>query len=133
MSRLSRPLLDRIDLQVEVQPVPIRRLREDSGEGLSTREAAELVAGANRIQRQRQGIVPNSMLAGDELDRHALMTSEADAFMDEAAEELGLSARGWNSIRRIARTTADLATRDRIELEDVIEAVGYRALDAGMS
>lgn len=132
LSRLSRPLMDRIDLQVEVQPVPVRRLREGRDDGMSTGTAKHMVESAIIIQQQRQGAIPNSMLSGDQLDKHAGMTDEASKFLDATAEELGLSARGWNAIRRIARTTADLAARERIELQDVVESVGYRKLDTGM-
>lgn len=133
LSRLSGPLMDRIDLQVEVHPVPVRRLREGKMYGMPAEVAKDMVGSAINVQHQRQGAIPNSMLSGVQLDEHASMTDEACMFLDASVEELGLSARGWNTIRRIARTTADLAAREHIELQDVIEAVGYRQLDIGMS
>jgi magnesium chelatase family protein len=129
MRRLSSPLLDRIDLHVEVRPVSVRRLQSKVPTGPSSDVARQQVLAATDRQHMRQGDVPNGMLDGRQLDQHAHLSPKAERVLVYSVESLGLSARGWDTIRRVARTIADLDERDLIEESDVIEAVGYRLLD----
>ena len=129
MRRLSSPLLDRIDLHVEVRPVSVRRLQSKVSTGPSSDVARQQVLAAADRQHMRQGDVPNGMLDGRQLDQHAHVSSKAERVLVDSVESLGLTARGWDTIRRVARTIADLDERDLIEESDVIEAVGYRLLD----
>jgi magnesium chelatase family protein len=81
-------------------------------------------------QIARQGATtPNSRLSGRQLDQWAPMSDAARTLLGQALTELGLSARAYDKIRRVARTIADLAGRDALEVEHVSEAVQYRLLD----
>ncbi|MDG2291293.1 MAG: ATP-binding protein, partial [Phycisphaerales bacterium] len=129
MRRLSSPLLDRVDLHVEVRPVPVRRLKSQVVTGPATDVARKMIRVAVERQHARQGTSPNGMLDGRQLDEYARLSPEAEEVLAQSVESLGLSARGWDTIRRVARTIADLDDRNLIEVSDVVEAVSYRLLD----
>ncbi|HEX7029381.1 MAG TPA: YifB family Mg chelatase-like AAA ATPase [Gammaproteobacteria bacterium] len=125
--RLSGPLLDRIDLHVEVPRLAGSALsRLPAGEP-SARVRERVVAARNR-QLQRAGR-PNARLEGEALRRDAVLPDAAQRLLDEAAERFGLSARAHDRIRRVARTIADLAASETIAPAHVAEAVAYRLLD----
>ena len=90
---------------------------------------ARVIAARNR-QMKRQGCV-NAMLNGTALDNVVKMTPEMTNFLNTAAEKTGMSARGYNRIKRIARTIADLNNRDDVILDDLIEALSYRPINRG--
>ena len=129
MRRLSSPLLDRVDLHVEVRPVPVWRLKCQLVTGPATSDARRQVRIAVERQRARQGAFPNGMLDGRQLDVYAQLSPDAEDALVQSVESLELSARGWDTIRRVARTIADLDDRHQIEVSDVSEAVSYRLLD----
>jgi len=130
-SRVSGPLLDRIDLHVEVPAVELRELREADGE----RSAAVLarVESARRRQRERSSprfpVVLNAALAGSEISAHCALDAAGRSLLEAAFERLGLSARGVTRLLKVARTIADLAGAERIAPPHVAEAIQYRALD----
>jgi magnesium chelatase family protein len=130
-NRLSGPLLDRIDLHVEVPVPPLDDLKGPAGE--SSASVALRVAAARERQRVRLGSeleVPVNAGMRDSLTRRfATLEPPAEKLLDAAFERLGLSARGLARVLKVARTLADLAGRDRIETSDVAEAIQYRALD----
>jgi magnesium chelatase family protein len=123
-ARLSGPLLDRIDLQVEVPAVPAATLSA-ARDGESSAVVAERVGRAHATALARQG-VPNAELQGDALDRHAAMPADCAAFLQAASMRLGWSARGHHRVLRIARTIADLAGASELTQTHVAEAVQYR-------
>ncbi|MCC3376254.1 YifB family Mg chelatase-like AAA ATPase [Cohnella sp. REN36] len=128
-SRMSGPLTDRIDLQVEV-PRQTARLREPGG--MTSAEARERLAVAYARQRERYrraGIRWNSELSGRLLAAHAALAPEAEALLSGVYAQLGLSFRAHDRILKLSRTIADLADRERIEAEHVAEAIQYRCLD----
>jgi magnesium chelatase family protein len=127
LSRLSGPLLDRIDIHVEAPAVPWKELSR-APTGTSTARMREQALAARERQIARQG-GPNSRLSGKALDKVAAMDEAALALLGQAMGELGLSARAYDKIRRVARSIADLAGKDRVESEHVSEAVQYRLLD----
>lgn len=131
LSRVSGPLIDRIDIHIEVPPVPWAQLNagKDAPRGTSTREMRERVAAARAAQHARQGAHPNARLSGRELDAHAPMTEQARAMLGEAMTGYGLSARAFDKIRRVSRTIADLDNSPAITDAHVAEAVQYRLLD----
>lgn len=129
LSRLSGPLLDRIDIHVEAPAVPFRQLA-GAPNGSTTAAMRGLVLAARERQSRRQGAgVPNARLSGRQLDRLAPMGDDARALLGQALTELGLSARAYDKIRRVARTIADLDGVDALTHAHVAEAVQYRLLD----
>ncbi|MEM8961189.1 MAG: YifB family Mg chelatase-like AAA ATPase [Acidobacteriota bacterium] len=128
-SKISGPLLDRIDLHIEVPTVPIAAWRAAPGE--SSADVATRVATARARQRARYGADDSTPVnaAMQDLDRHARLDKGGQRLLDAAYDRLGLSARAVTRIRKVARTLADLADRERITSADVAEAIQYRALD----
>jgi magnesium chelatase family protein len=131
LSRLSGPLIDRIDLHVEAPAVPFKQLSEKDGRrGTSSAQMRERVMAARSRQAARQGaMTPNSRLPGRKLDTLAVMTDAARSLLGEAITGLGLSARAYDKIRRVARTIADLDGSEVLDVAHVSEAVQYRLLD----
>lgn len=130
LSKISGPLLDRIDIHVEAPAVPWKELADKKRRGTSSEEMREKAAAARERQRARQGTGrPNARLSGRELDRHASLDEATLTLLGQAVTELGLSARAYDKIRRVSRTIADLADSDTITSDHVAEAVGYRVLD----
>ncbi|MEM8834792.1 MAG: YifB family Mg chelatase-like AAA ATPase [Planctomycetota bacterium] len=131
LSKLSAPLIDRIDIHVEVPAVPWKEL---SGKptGTSTDQMRERVLGARERQLVRQGDRSNARLSGKQLDGVAQLDETAMALLGQAIAELGLSARAYDKIRRVARTVADLDGKEVIDAGHVAEAVQYRLLDRQM-
>lgn len=129
LSRLSGPLIDRIDIHVEAPAVPWKQL-SSAPVGTSSAQMREQVLAARERQAARQGAAtPNSRLTGRQLDTLAPMDDAARAMIGQAMTELGLSARAYDKIRRVARTIADLDGADTIGVPHVGEAIGYRLLD----
>lgn len=122
--RLSGPLLDRIDLQVEVPAVAPEAL-EGAPDGEASAVVAARVAAARNRALQRQGVL-NAALAGEALDQHAALDAAGAAFLRNAAARLGWSARGYHRVLRIARSIADLAGSEAIALPQLAEAIQYR-------
>jgi magnesium chelatase family protein len=128
MERLSGPIVDRIDLHVEVRAVPFERLASaPTGDG--TAELRARVVAARAIQRARQGGVLNAHLRGKVLDTSAALDIAGRALLGEAIEQLGLSARAYDKVRRMSRTIADLEGAEQITAVHVAEAIQYRILD----
>lgn len=127
-SRVSGPLLDRIDLHVEVEPVAAGDLAHPVAAEPSTRVAAR-VAAAREVQTRRlegSGSRVNAELSGEALDRFASPDTAGRALLLKAAEALRLSARGYTRVLRVARTIADLAGAETIGRAHVAEALSYR-------
>ena len=132
LSRLSGPLIDRIDIHVEVSPVPYRQLTSNA-RGTDTATMRRRVVTARGRQSRRNGGPTrcNSTLSGRELDRLAPFDKPGRALLKQAMSELGLSARAYDKIRRVARTIADLDGdgSEAVMVHHVAEAVQYRMLD----
>ena len=130
-NKISGPLLDRIDLHVDVDAVNPWDMKPKSDTPIETSAqiSARVVAARNR-QIARQGKV-NALLDGAELNAAAPLNDELTEFLNTAAEKMSMSARGYNRIKRIARTIADLRGADNIELSDLAEALSYRPIGRG--
>lgn len=130
-SRVSGPILDRIDLHVEVPAVTLEELKGRSGE--STEEAASRVLAARERQKSRFGSkeasAVNASLNDAELRHHCRLETAGRRLLDAAFERLGLSARAMNRILKVSRTIADLAGDARIGSAAAAEAIQYRTLD----
>jgi magnesium chelatase family protein len=122
--RISGPLLDRIDVQVEVPAVAPEALAA-APDGETSAVVAERVGRARDRALRRQGCV-NAALSGDALDEHAALDSAASSFLQSAAARLGWSARGFHRVLRVARTIADLADSPAITTAHLAEAIQYR-------
>ncbi|MBP5300064.1 MAG: YifB family Mg chelatase-like AAA ATPase, partial [Victivallales bacterium] len=130
-SRLSGPLLDRIDLHVEVPPLPKETLTAKRS-GPSSAELRSQILAAREIQRRRfqgTGIWSNSDISGTALDRFCTLTDSARKFLDMALNAKHLSARSYDRILRVARTCADLNGHEQLTEAEVSEACQYRVLD----
>ena len=134
-NRVSGPLLDRIDLHVEVPAVTLGELKGSPGE--STEAVAARVQAAREIQQQRLGevvAVPvNAAMRDALLRRHCRLESGAQKLLDTAFQKLGLSARALTRILKVSRTIADLAGGDKIRTTHIAEAIQYRSLDRRMA
>jgi magnesium chelatase family protein len=129
--RLSGPLLDRLDLQVAVPAVPWRQLSADR-----RGEASAVVAARVAAARQRQaarfaghGLRCNGEMGPDAIRRWAQPDADGRRLLEHASRGLGLSARAYHRILRVARTIADLAGEERLGAAHLAEAVAYRCLD----
>ncbi len=130
LSRISGPLIDRIDIHVEVPPVPYRQLTSQA-RGLSSAQLRQQVIAARRIQAQRNGgpTRTNATLSARELDKYAALDESGREILRQAMNELGLSARAYDKVRRVARTIADLEDSPAVQAHHVAEAIQYRLLD----
>lgn len=134
LSRLSGPLIDRIDIHVEAPAVPWKQLSaglsgQDGVRGTTSAQMRGRVIAARDRQRARQGATTNSRLSGRELDRLAPISDGARGMLGQAMAEMGLSARAYDKVRRVSRTIADLEGVEAIGEPHVAEAIQYRLLD----
>ena len=125
LSRLSGPLLDRIDLFVEVSALEFDELAERS-KAESSEAVRQRVNTARTIQNTRTGTVCNAYLGQKELDSCCTLDAACQTVMKGAFERLGLTARGYDRIRRVARTIADLDGSEHIQVHHLAEALQYR-------
>jgi len=131
MARLSGPLLDRIDLHVEVPHLDYAKLRDDT-EHLTSSMMRDRIAVAEERQAHRfkhERFASNQQLIGVSLRKHCRMSPEAEHMLREYYDALGLSIRAHDRILKIARTIADLEDCELIDTSHVAEAIQYRALD----
>lgn len=131
LSRLSRPLLDRIDLHLDLPPVPHSELASGAlGEPSAVIRARVQQARARQTERFRGTRIRwNAQMSEKQLRRFGPIPAEGRALLAAAVERLGLSARGHDRILKVARTIADLDSRETIALEHLSEAIQYRSLD----
>ena len=131
-ARLSGPLLDRIDLHINVPAVPYEELQAGASPVTSAR-MRERVLAARAVQQARYAEVrycrTNADLSGSLLEKHCRMGAPERAFLREAVQRLALSARAYTRILRISRTIADLAGSESIGVPHLAEAIGCRVLD----
>jgi magnesium chelatase family protein len=133
-NRISGPLIDRIDIHIEICAVPVEDLMVDDREGSqaerpeSSAAVAQRVAAARTLQLRRQGKL-NARLTPTEVARHCVLAKEQRALLGAAIARLGLSARAYHRVLKVARTCADLGNAPDIRMVDVAEAVNLRALD----
>jgi magnesium chelatase family protein len=127
-NRISGPLLDRLDLQVNVPRIEFKSLREPSACREASKEVAARVMRAREVQMRRQGGC-NAGLDNAAVERHCTANAACLGLLERAMQQLGLSARGYHRVLKVARTIADMAGHKQIELGHVSEALALRSLD----
>ncbi len=131
LSRISGPLIDRIDIHVEVPSVPFGELRSPK-DGTPSSVLRDQVMTAKQRQGERFGpgsIMANGRMSGKLLRKFCKLDDAGESVLRQAMTELGLSARAHDKVLRVSRTIADIAGRENIATEDVLEAIHYRRLD----
>jgi len=132
-ARISGPLLDRIDIQMQVAAVPFRELAGEEGRGEGSEAMRVRVSQARERQGQRfagsRQVFANAQMTSRLVQAHCALGPEARRLLEAAVDRLGLSARAYTRILKIARTIADLEGEADITLPHVAEAVQYRSLD----
>ena len=132
LGRISGPLMDRIDLHIEVTPVSIQEMAS-AERGEPSAAIRRRVVRAREVQRDRfrgvAGVYTNAMMTGRMVHEYCPIDAEARTLLERAMEQLSLSARAYDRILKVARTIADLAGDERIGTTQIAEAIGYRSLD----
>lgn len=129
--KISGPLLDRIDIHIEVQPIDYDRL-SGKEKGESSKSIRERVNRARAVQNKRfegTGISCNAKMSPRATREYCILSEDAEKMLKNSFEAMGLSARAYDKILRIARTVADLDGSELIELPHIAEAIQYRSLD----
>ena len=132
-ARVSGPLLDRIDIHVEASALPISDLAK-SAPSESSAEIRKRVEAAREIQKRRFAKSPraakvNAAMTTSQIAKFCKLDDDQSAILAAAMEELGLSARAWDRILKVARTIADLEATETIQTHQLLEAINYRSLD----
>ena len=134
--RISGPMLDRIDLHVEVPLVDFKSLAS-AKKGESSATIRERVVRARELQRERfrefSGVLTNSSMPSKLVREHCGLDTESSAFLEQAMEHLNFSARAYDRILKVARTLADLEGEKDIRSPHILEAIQYRSLDRGLN
>lgn len=131
LNKISGPLLDRLDIHVEVPPVDYREMSA-VGNVESSAQIKVRVSAARKLQQERyaeDGISCNARLTPSLLRRHCAMTSDADRLLAAAYDKLGLSGRSYDRLLKVSRTIADLDRSEAIASDHIAEAVQYRNMD----
>jgi magnesium chelatase family protein len=132
LNKISGPLLDRIDIHIEVVPVPFSRLA-GARSNESSADVRGRVSQSRKIQEERfkdlQGIHCNAQMGSSHLQKICRIDSEGTQLLKNAMERLGLSARAYDRILKVSRTIADLELKENIEPVHLAEAIQYRSLD----
>ncbi len=130
LGKISGPMLDRIDIQLEAAPVRYADLKAMRGE--SSADIKKRVNAAREIQKERykgEGITTNAQLSGSLIEKYCVIGKNESALLKDAFDSLGLTARAYTRILKVARTIADCDGRENINEMDIAEAIGYRSLD----
>ncbi|MBE6801741.1 MAG: ATP-binding protein [Ruminococcaceae bacterium] len=131
LSKVSGPLLDRLDIHIEVPPVDYNQL-SDNESGEPSAAIRERVNAARKIQLERfkgTGVSCNAKMTSALTRKYCVLTEDAAKILETSFEKLGLSARAYDKILKIARTIADLDNSTDIQTKHILEAIQYRALD----
>ncbi|MCW3074048.1 MAG: YifB family Mg chelatase-like ATPase [Flaviaesturariibacter sp.] len=132
LNKISGPLLDRIDLHVEVTPVPFSELSTDKQQEPSS-SIRERVMKAREMQAERYkempGIYCNAQMSSKQLKEICVLPTAGQNLIKVAMEKLNLSARAYDRILKVSRTVADLSQSEAIKVEHLAEAIQYRSLD----
>ena len=130
--RISGPMLDRIDIHLEVVPVPFKKLSElEASENSET--VRQRVISARKIQETRfadcKGVYANAQMTSKLIKQHVVLDEASNELIKTAMERLGLSARAYDRILKVSRTIADLEGEENVQPHHLSEAIHYRSLD----
>ena len=132
LSKISGPLLDRIDIHIEVTPVPFEKLSEER-KGESSVEIRKRVTASREIQSERfkdfENVHYNAQMSVKQIREFCKLSPESLSLLKTAMEKLNLSARAYDRILKVSRTIADLANENDISPDHIAEAIQYRSLD----
>ena len=132
LSKISGPLLDRIDLHIEVEPVPFEQLSEKKL-GESSESIRERVTKARNIQSKRfdalRSVYYNAQMSSKLIRTHCKLQPDAEVLLKAGMKKLSLSARAYDRILKVARTIADLDQKPKVLSDHIAEAIQYRSLD----
>ncbi len=131
LNRISGPMLDRIDIHVEVPPVNYAELSSNAKEETSA-EIRERVNKARKIQQERYrgtSVTCNARLTPSMLKKHCILDSAASSYLQQSFDKLGMSARAYDRILKVARTVADLEGSEIIKKQHIFSAISFRTLD----
>ncbi|MFQ5839958.1 MAG: YifB family Mg chelatase-like AAA ATPase, partial [Candidatus Methylomirabilales bacterium] len=134
MARISGPLLDRIDIHIDVPPLRYREVAVEAG-GEPSGRLRDRVRKARELQRERfrrSRIFCNAAMSVKQIRRHCRVEADGERLLEQAMERLGLSARAYDRILKVSRTIADLEGSEAIQSLHVAEAIQYRSLDRGL-
>jgi magnesium chelatase family protein len=131
IDKLSGPLLDRIDIQINIQSLEWNAIKNNNTDKTTTHNLREVVNGAVKIQEKRfkKAGKFNSNMNSTEVEKYCKLTEEAEAIIKKAFDRLNLSMRGYHKVLKVARTIADLEASTSIEKPHIQEAIMYRSLD----
>ena len=135
ISKISGPMLDRIDIQIELPSLSYDELAESSAPAESSQVIRERVAKARKFALDRmsdatkKGIWSNAQLDSADIRKYCVMDNAAGAILKAAYEKMGMSARGYDRVMRVARTIADMDSSEIIKANHIAEAIQYRSLD----
>jgi magnesium chelatase family protein len=132
LSRVSGPLLDRIDIQIEVPPVQFDELTDRRSQEETSAVIKARVNAARAIQQRRfagTGVTCNAKMTERQIEQYCALSEQSKKLLRGVFDKLGLSARAYNKILKLSPTVADLAGAENIEDSHILEAIRYRNLD----
>ncbi|MBQ4132041.1 MAG: YifB family Mg chelatase-like AAA ATPase [Clostridia bacterium] len=132
LGKISGPMLDRLDIHVEVPPVKYDELKDDAGTAESSAEIKARVDKARQIQNERykdENISCNARLTPKLLKKYCVLSDEAEQLLSAAFKNMGLSGRAYDRILKVSRTLADLEAKEKIESAHIAQAIQFRSLD----
>jgi len=130
-NRISGPLLDRIDLQVEVPRIPHKTLRQANTNTYNSTTIKQQVIQSRQLQLQRNHGKSNGQLQGKEIETHIPLSEPLHDFLEQVVDKLRLSARAYHRIIKVSRTIADLDGSTQVEQKHLAEAISFRGFDRG--
>ncbi len=134
MAKISGPMLDRIDIHIDVPNVTFGKLRSKE-DAVGSTETRDKVLSAREIQRKRFGekkTTTNATMTHRQVSKFCILDEAGEMMLKNAMVEFGLSARAHDKICKVARTIADLAGEENVSAEHISEAVNYRKLDRSL-